>query len=71
MPTLRPSSDVSATPTDLSRLIIGAVIKAIIDKTDGLHCQVDFGNEQTAFISERQEGLGELVMLLTILEMWR
>jgi hypothetical protein len=28
--------------------IVDAVIKAIIDKTDGLHYQVDFGKEQTA-----------------------
>jgi hypothetical protein len=34
--------------------IVDAVIKAIIDKTDGLHYQIDFGNEQTALISERQ-----------------
>jgi hypothetical protein len=34
--------------------IVNAVIKAIIDKTDGLHYQVDFGNEQTALISEPQ-----------------
>ncbi len=34
--------------------IIDAVIKAIIDKTDGLHYQVDFGNEQTALIREWQ-----------------
>jgi hypothetical protein len=34
--------------------IVDAVIKASIDKTDGLHHQIDFGKEQTAFISERQ-----------------
>jgi hypothetical protein len=34
--------------------IVDAVIKAIIEKTDGLHYQIDFGNEQTALISERQ-----------------
>jgi hypothetical protein len=34
--------------------IVDAIIKAIIDKTDGLHYQVDFGNQQTALISERQ-----------------
>jgi hypothetical protein len=34
--------------------IVDAVIKAIIDKTDGLHYQIDFRNEQTALISERQ-----------------
>jgi hypothetical protein len=30
--------------------IVDAVIKAIIEKTDGLHYQVDFGSEQTALI---------------------
>jgi hypothetical protein len=34
--------------------IVNAVIKAIIDKTDGLHYQIGFGNEQTVLISERQ-----------------
>jgi hypothetical protein len=34
--------------------IVDAVIKAIIDKTDGLHYQIDFGKEQTALVSERQ-----------------
>jgi hypothetical protein len=34
--------------------IVDAVIKAIIDKTDELHYQIDFGNEQTALIRERQ-----------------
>jgi hypothetical protein len=34
--------------------IVDAVIKAIIDKTGGLHYQIDFGKEQTALISERQ-----------------
>jgi hypothetical protein len=34
--------------------IVDAVIKAIIDKTDGLQHQIDFGNQQTALISERQ-----------------
>jgi hypothetical protein len=34
--------------------IVDAVIKAIIDKTDALHYQIDFGNEQTALISEQQ-----------------
>jgi hypothetical protein len=30
--------------------IVEAVIKAIIDKTDGVHYQIDFGNEQTALV---------------------
>jgi hypothetical protein len=34
--------------------IVDAVIKAIIDKTDGLHYQVDFGNEQTALVRASQ-----------------
>jgi hypothetical protein len=34
--------------------IVGAVIKAIIDRTDGLHYQIDFGNEQTALVRASQ-----------------
>jgi hypothetical protein len=34
--------------------IVDAVIKAILDTTDGLKYQVDFGNNQTATVSERQ-----------------
>jgi hypothetical protein len=34
--------------------IVDAVIKAILDTTDGLKYQVDFGNDQTATILERQ-----------------
>jgi hypothetical protein len=34
--------------------IVEAVIKAIIDKTDGLHYLVDFGNEQTALVRASQ-----------------
>ena len=34
--------------------IVDAVIKAILDTTDGLKYQVDFGKDQTATISERQ-----------------
>ena len=34
--------------------IVEAVIKAIIDKTDGLHLQVDYGKDQTALVHERQ-----------------
>lgn len=33
--------------------VTDAVIRALIDKTYGLHHQVDFGKEQTALISER------------------
>jgi hypothetical protein len=34
--------------------IVDAVIKAILDTTDGLKYQVDFGKDQTATILERQ-----------------
>jgi hypothetical protein len=34
--------------------IVDAVIKAIIDRTDGLHYQIDFGNEQTALVRASQ-----------------
>ncbi len=34
--------------------IIDAVIEAIIDKTDGLHYLVDFGNEPTALVRASQ-----------------
>jgi hypothetical protein len=34
--------------------IVEAVIKAILDTTDGLKYQVDFGKDQTATILERQ-----------------
>ena len=34
--------------------IVDAVIKAIIERTDGLHYQVDFGNEQTALLRASQ-----------------
>jgi hypothetical protein len=33
--------------------IVDAVIKAIIDKTDGLHYQIDFGNEHKTVTSLR------------------
>jgi hypothetical protein len=33
--------------------IVDAVIKAVLDTTDGLKYQVDFGKDQTA-VSERQ-----------------
>jgi hypothetical protein len=34
--------------------VVDAVIKAVIDRTDGLHYQIDFGNEQTALVHEWQ-----------------
>jgi hypothetical protein len=34
--------------------IIDAVIKAIVDKTDGPHYQIEVGKQQTALISEQQ-----------------
>jgi hypothetical protein len=34
--------------------IVDAVINAVLDTTDGLHYQVDFGNDQTPLVSERQ-----------------
>jgi hypothetical protein len=34
--------------------IVDAVIKAILDTTDGLKYQVDFGNDQAVTISEQQ-----------------
>jgi hypothetical protein len=34
--------------------IVDAVVKAILDTTDGLKYQVDFGKDQTALIYERQ-----------------
>jgi hypothetical protein len=34
--------------------IVDAVIKAIIDNTDGLHYQIDFGKEQTALVRASQ-----------------
>jgi hypothetical protein len=36
------------------RKIVDAVINSIIDKTDGLHYQIDFGNEQTALARASQ-----------------
>jgi hypothetical protein len=35
-------------------LIVDATIKAVIERTDGLHLQVDFENDQTALVSVRQ-----------------
>ena len=34
--------------------IVDATVKAVIDRTDGLHLQVDYGNDQTALVSVRQ-----------------
>ena len=34
--------------------IVDAVINAILDTTDGLKYQVDFGHDQTATVSDRQ-----------------
>ena len=34
--------------------IVDAVIKAVIDKTDGWHYQVDVGNEVTALVRASQ-----------------
>jgi hypothetical protein len=34
--------------------IVDAVIKAVLDATDGLKYQVDFGKDQTATVLERQ-----------------
>jgi hypothetical protein len=31
--------------------VIDAVIKAVIDRKDDLHYQIDFGNEQTALVA--------------------
>ena len=36
----------------LSNRIMDAVIRAVVEHTDGLRLQVDFGNEQTALIYE-------------------
>lgn len=38
----------------LNNQIIDATIRAIVEHTDGLRLQVDFGNEQTALIHEWQ-----------------
>jgi hypothetical protein len=34
--------------------IVDAVVKAILDTTDGLKYQVDFGKDQTATVLQRQ-----------------
>jgi hypothetical protein len=36
----------------LNNQILDAVIRAIVEETDGLRLQVDFGHEQTALIHE-------------------
>ena len=38
----------------LNNQIMDAVIRAVIEHTDGLRLQVDFGHEQTALIDEWQ-----------------
>jgi hypothetical protein len=38
----------------LNNRILEAVVRAVIEQTDGLRLQVDFGNEQTALIHEWQ-----------------
>ena len=38
----------------LNNRILDAVIRAVIEQTDGLRLQVDFGHEQTALIHEWQ-----------------
>jgi hypothetical protein len=30
--------------------IIDAIVKAVVEKTGGVHNQIDFGNEQTALV---------------------
>ena len=34
--------------------VVDAVIKAVIDRRDALHYQIDFGKEQTALVAEWQ-----------------
>ena len=31
--------------------IVDTTVKAVIERTDGLHLQVDYGNDQTALVS--------------------
>ena len=38
----------------LNNRILDAVIRAVVDRSDGLRLQVDFGHEQTALIYEWQ-----------------
>jgi hypothetical protein len=34
--------------------IVGATVKSVIERTDGLHLQVDYGHDQTALVNEWQ-----------------
>ena len=34
--------------------IVDATVKAVIERTDGLHLQVDYEHDQTALVSVRQ-----------------
>jgi hypothetical protein len=34
--------------------VVEAVIKAVIDRRDALHFQIDFGNQQTALVADWQ-----------------
>ena len=34
--------------------IVDATVKAVVERTDGLHLQVDYGNDQTALVDSRQ-----------------
>ncbi len=34
--------------------IVDATIRAIVERTDGVHLQVDYGQDQTALVSVRQ-----------------
>jgi hypothetical protein len=34
--------------------IVDATVKAVIERTDGIHLQVDYGNDQTALVDSRQ-----------------
>jgi ribosomal 50S subunit-recycling heat shock protein len=38
----------------LNNRIIDAVVRAVVEQTDGIRLQVDLGNEQTALIHEWQ-----------------
>jgi hypothetical protein len=38
----------------LNNRIVDAVVRAVIEKTDGVYYQIDFGNEQTALVRESQ-----------------
>jgi hypothetical protein len=34
--------------------IVDATVKSVIERTEGLHLQVDYGHDQTALVSEWQ-----------------